>query len=76
MRKLCIVCLIGMAMLSMSGCAVFMAGNQPSKKNLNVLNPGSSRNYVIAELGHLYCLSTVMGQELKSIHSSKVIQSG
>ena len=41
---------MGMAMLSMSGCAVFMAGNQPSK-NLNVLNPGSSRNYVIAEFG-------------------------
>ncbi|RKL59378.1 hypothetical protein CKN54_09050, partial [Acinetobacter baumannii] len=42
---------MGIAMLSMSGCAVFMAGNQPSKKNLNVLNPGSSRNYVIAEFG-------------------------
>lgn len=51
MRKLFITCLIGMAILSMSGCAVFMAGNQPSKKNLNVLNPGSSRNYVIAEFG-------------------------
>ncbi|MBP4457117.1 hypothetical protein ITE22_18345, partial [Acinetobacter baumannii] len=37
MRKLCIACLIGMAMLSMSGCAVFMAGNQPSKKNLGAV---------------------------------------
>ncbi|MEQ1079681.1 hypothetical protein [Acinetobacter seifertii] len=51
MRKLSIACLMGLVMLSTSGCSVFMAGNQPSKKNLNVLNPGSSRNYVIAELG-------------------------
>ncbi len=51
MRKLSIACLMGLVILSTSGCSVFMAGNQPSKKNLNVLNPGSSRNYVIAELG-------------------------
>ena len=28
-----------------------MASNQSSKKNLNVLNTGTSRNYVIAEFG-------------------------
>jgi len=31
-RKLSIACLMGLVILSMSGCSVFMAGNQPSKK--------------------------------------------
>ncbi|MCP4346593.1 MAG: hypothetical protein GY795_13840 [Desulfobacterales bacterium] len=34
-----------------SGCSVYMATKQPEKKNLSVLNPGTPRAHVIAELG-------------------------
>src|SRR5882724_9500978 len=34
-----------------SGCSVYMAANQPAKKNISVLNPGTPRTLVIAELG-------------------------
>ena len=34
-----------------SGCSLFMAYKQPDKKDLNVLNKGTPRPLVIAELG-------------------------
>lgn len=34
-----------------SGCSVYMAANQPARKNVSVLNPGTPRPLVIAELG-------------------------
>ena len=34
-----------------TGCSVVKATNQPEKKNLAVLTPGTPRNHVIAELG-------------------------
>jgi hypothetical protein len=34
-----------------SGCSLFMAYKQPDKKDLNVLNKGTPRALVIAELG-------------------------
>jgi len=33
------------------GCSVFMAANQPQRKDVNVLDRGTFRNTVIAELG-------------------------
>lgn len=33
------------------GCAAYKASQQPSKKNLGVLAPGTPRSHVIAELG-------------------------
>lgn len=33
------------------GCAVYMAANQPSEKNLALLKPGTPRNLVVAEFG-------------------------
>jgi outer membrane protein assembly factor BamE (lipoprotein component of BamABCDE complex) len=44
---------LGLALVAalMSGCAVVMATKQPSRKNLDVLRPGTERDYVIAELG-------------------------
>lgn len=39
------------AMLSLSACSVFMAANQPPKKNLDVLRPGTPRALVVGELG-------------------------
>lgn len=35
----------------LSGCAVYMATNQPPMRNLAVLTPGTERDLVIAELG-------------------------
>jgi hypothetical protein len=34
-----------------TGCSVYMAANQPKAKDLSVLNPGTLRGNVIAELG-------------------------
>ena len=34
-----------------SGCSVYMAASQPTKKDLAILNAGTDRGYVIAELG-------------------------
>ena len=44
---------IGLFLLavSASGCAAYKATQQPSKKNLGVLAPGTPRSHVIAELG-------------------------
>lgn len=33
------------------GCGVYMAAKQPREKDLSVLNPGTPRGHVIAELG-------------------------
>lgn len=44
-----ILTLIITAMIS--GCAVYMATNQPRKRNLAVLKPGTHRDLVIAEFG-------------------------
>ena len=37
--------------LSQAGCAVFMAAQQPSKKDLSVLLEGTPRSQLLAELG-------------------------
>ena len=37
--------------ISFMGCSVFMAAKQPPKKNLNVLEKGTARADVLAELG-------------------------
>lgn len=51
MLKKCMAVGLLVTVLTSSGCAVVMASNQPSKKNLSVLNTGISRNHVIAEFG-------------------------
>lgn len=51
MRKLCLLLLASVVLYSMSGCAVYMATNQPRKRNLVVLKPGTERDLVVAELG-------------------------
>lgn len=43
--------IVGLALLTMSGCSVYKASNQPDKKNMSVLSTGTPRGYVIAELG-------------------------
>ena len=51
MRKICLRAIALAASLLFSGCAVYMATNQPPKRNLAVLKPGTERDLVIAELG-------------------------
>jgi hypothetical protein len=46
-----IAVVIGALLLGSSGCAAFKATQQPNKKKLSVLTPGTPRSHVIAELG-------------------------
>lgn len=39
------------SMATVGGCSVYMAAHQPDKKNLNVFEPGTPRNLVLAEIG-------------------------
>lgn len=47
----CLAGLLSLATLLAGGCAAYQATQQPGKKNLNVLAPGTPRSHVIAELG-------------------------
>ena len=47
-RQLVVCLMLGAAL---PGCAVYMAANQPDKKDLGVLKAGTPRNAVVAELG-------------------------
>lgn len=42
---------VGAMLLMNSGCSVFMAAKQPDKKDLSVLDVGTPRSHVIAQLG-------------------------
>jgi hypothetical protein len=44
-------CLAALLALAAQGCAAYQATQQPGKKNLAVLAPGTPRSHVIAELG-------------------------
>ncbi|WP_176582335.1 hypothetical protein [Mariprofundus erugo] len=44
------VCVL-LVMLPLASCSVYMASKQPEKKDLSVLQAGSDRGHVIAELG-------------------------
>ena len=43
--------LVGLILFTASGCSVFMAAKQPDAKDLTVLEKGTPRGLVIAELG-------------------------
>lgn len=43
--------LLAILLIGASGCAALKATQQPGKKNLGVLSPGTPRTHVIAELG-------------------------
>ena len=51
MRKLWLVLVPCIASVVLSSCSVYMATNQPPKRNLAVLKPGTDRDLVVAELG-------------------------
>lgn len=67
MKKIVIV--LGLAiLLSLQGCAAVLASNQPTKKNISVLNVGKHRNNVIAEFG-APVTSEVLNGERKEIYT-------
>ena len=47
--QLCILAML--ACSSLAGCSVYMAANQPDKKDMGVLKSGTPRSVVVAELG-------------------------
>lgn len=50
-RKVALSVLMACLIMVSSGCSVFMAIKQPDYKDTNVLNKGTSRSKVVAELG-------------------------
>jgi len=46
-----VIVAVGLFASQLDGCSVYKAVNQPSKKDLSVLQPGTSRDRVIAEFG-------------------------
>jgi hypothetical protein len=55
------------------GCAVYMAANQPDKKDVGVLKAGNARNAVIAELGTPIQTTTRSGARVDLSHSCRAI---
>ena len=51
-------------MLTSTGCAVFMAAKQPSKKDLSVLSLGTPRSLLLAELGQPVTTETRDGKQV------------
>lgn len=51
MKSIAVLLIISLLMLPLSGCSVVMALKQPTKKNLNVLSAGASRDNIITYLG-------------------------
>jgi hypothetical protein len=51
MRPVLQLCLLALIAGSLAGCSVYMAANQPDKKDMGILKPGTPRSAVLAELG-------------------------
>ncbi len=60
--------LIGLLLITsmpcLSGCAVYMAANQPMKKDLNLLKSGVPRDAVLSELGAPISTEEVAGRKV------------
>lgn len=56
--------LVAVGLLSQTGCAVFMAARQPPKKDLSVLQEGTARSLVLAELGQPVATETRDGRRM------------
>jgi hypothetical protein len=51
------------AVISLSGCAVFMAAKQPDKKDLDLMRVGMHRNVLISEFGEPISVNEVNGSK-------------
>jgi outer membrane protein assembly factor BamE (lipoprotein component of BamABCDE complex) len=54
----------GLFLLSSTGCSVYMAAKQPSEKNMDVMNVGTSRSLVLAEFGQPTASETKDGKKV------------
>ncbi len=61
-QKLSLI-VVGIGLISLSGCSVFMAAKQPNYKDLTVLEPGNRRADVVAELGAPILTETEEGKK-------------
>jgi len=59
-----VVALLVFFLGGLTGCSVFMAAKQPGKKDLSVLEPGTSRAIVAAELGAPYLSEIEAGKKV------------
>ena len=50
-RRILQLCCLALLACSQPGCSVYMAANQPDKKDMGVLKTGTPRSAVLAELG-------------------------
>jgi outer membrane protein assembly factor BamE (lipoprotein component of BamABCDE complex) len=50
-RRILQLCCLALLACSLAGCSVYMAANQPDKKDMGVLKAGTPRSMVLAELG-------------------------
>jgi len=50
-RRILQLCCLALLAPSLAGCSVYMAANQPDKKDMGVLKAGTPRSMVLAELG-------------------------
>ena len=51
LKKLMFLCFIVVLMFVSSGCSVFMAANQPGKKDISLFKKGTPRGLLLAEFG-------------------------
>lgn len=63
MRNLAFAIMLS-ALPAISGCAVYMAANQPDKRDVSVLQEGTYRGKVLAELGQPVSTETRDGQRV------------
>ncbi len=63
MRNLAFAIMLS-ALPAFSGCAVYMAANQPDKRDVSVLQEGTYRGKVLAELGQPVSTETRDGQRV------------
>jgi hypothetical protein len=51
MQRILACIILAVVCAAFTGCSVYMAANQPTEKDLSLLNPGQSRARLIAEFG-------------------------
>ena len=51
LHRILVTSIYAWALLMMAGCSVFMAANQPARKNLDLFSVGTPRDVLLAEYG-------------------------
>lgn len=75
-RFIILVLVMGSVFVTNAGCSVYMAAKQPGAKDLSVLNTGTSRSHVIAELGAPVWSGAKAGQKVDVFAFTQGYQTG